>query len=48
MRFGQLKMQEELARHGHKKSLIMEGTKKQRNIQETSRELLDHYKFYHF
>ena len=47
MRIGQIKAQNELARHGHKRSLILKTTKKQRNTKETIKELLDHYRHYH-
>ena len=47
MRFGQEKARPELIRHGHKSSLVIKKSGKQRNTKETVKELLEHYKRYH-
>ena len=46
MRFGQEKVRPELVRHGHKSTKIMTN-KRQRNVQQSVAELLDHYKKFH-
>lgn len=45
-KIGQVKIREELQRHGHPSTRIFK--KKQRSTKESLKELIDHYKFKHF